>query len=38
MKAFLGKSVYADTSNMTDRLHWKPRPIEETILDTAAAL
>jgi dihydroflavonol-4-reductase len=38
MKAFLGKSVYADTSNTTDSLHWKPRPIEQTVLDTAAAL
>lgn len=38
MKAFLGKSVYADTSNTTKDLHWKPRPIEQTVLDTAAAL
>ena len=38
MKAFLGKSVYADTSNTTNSLHWKPRPIEQTVLDTAAAL
>ena len=38
MKAFLGKSVYADTSNTTYDLHWKPRPIEQTVLDTAAAL
>lgn len=38
MKAFLGKSVYADTSNTTNRLHWKPRPIEQTVLDTAASL
>lgn len=38
MKAFLGKSVYADTSNTTNDLHWKPRPIEQTVLDTAAAL
>ncbi len=38
MKAFLGKSVYADTSNTTDSLHWKPRPIEQTVLDTASVL
>ena len=38
MKAFVGKSVYADTSNTTESLHWKPRPIEQTVLDTAAAL
>ena len=38
MKAFLGKSVFADTSNTTNDLHWKPRPIEQTVLDTAAAL
>ena len=38
MKAFLGKSVYADTSNTTNSLHWKPRPIEQTVLDTAASL
>lgn len=38
MKAFLGKSVYAETSNTTDSLRWKPRPIEQTVLDTAAAL
>lgn len=38
MTAFLGKSVYADTSNTTNDLHWKPRPIEQTVLDTAAAL
>ncbi len=38
MKAFLGKSVYADTSNTTKDLHWNPRPIEQTVLDTAASL
>lgn len=38
MKAFLGKSVQADTSNATKDLHWNPRPIEQTVLDTAASL
>ena len=38
MKAFLGKSVYADTSNTINDLHWKPRPIEQTVLDTASVL
>ena len=38
MKAFLGKSVYADTSNTKSVLQWAPRPIKETVLDTAAAL
>ena len=38
MKAFLGKSVYADTSNTKSVLQWAPRPIEQTVLDTAAAL
>ena len=38
MKAFLGKSVYADTSNTTNGLQWQPRPIEKTVLDTAASL
>jgi dihydroflavonol-4-reductase len=38
MRAFLGKSVYADTSNTKSVLQWAPRPIEHTVLDTAAAL
>ena len=38
MKAFLGKSVSADISSSTANLQWSPRPISETLLDTAAAL
>jgi dihydroflavonol-4-reductase len=38
MKAFLGKSVYADVSSTTNGLQWQPRPIEQTVLDTASAL
>lgn len=38
MKAFLGKSVHADTSNTNSVLQWAPRPIKDTVLETAAAL
>ena len=38
MKAFLGKSVHADTSNTKSALQWAPRPIKDTVLDTAAAI
>ena len=38
MKAFLGKSVHADNSQTISELKWAPRPITETILDTAKAL
>ena len=38
MKAFIGKSVSADISISTANLQWSPRPIKETLLDTASAL
>ena len=38
MKAFLGKSVHADTSQTATDLNWSPRSISETILDTARVL
>ena len=38
MKAFVGKSVSANISMSRKELLWEPRPIEQTILDTAAAL
>lgn len=38
MKAFLGKSVHADNSQTISELKWAPRPITQTILDTAKAL
>ena len=38
MKAFLGKSVHADSSQTISELKWAPRPITDTILDTAKAL
>lgn len=38
MKAFLGKSVSADTSNSRHILQLSLRPIEQTVLETATAL
>ena len=38
MKAFLGKSVHADTSQTATDLNWSPRSISETVIDTAKAL
>jgi dihydroflavonol-4-reductase len=38
MKAFLGKSVHADNSRTVSELNWSPRPISETVLETAKAL
>ena len=38
MKAFLGKSVHADTSQTATDLNWSPRPISETVIDTARVL
>ena len=38
MKAFLGKSVHADTSQTATDLNWSPRSISETVIDTARVL
>lgn len=38
MKAFLGKSVTADISQTVQDLDWSPRPIRDTVLDSAKAL
>ena len=38
MKAFLGKAVHADISETVSDLNWNPRPIKETVLETAKAI
>lgn len=38
MKAFLDKSVTADISQTVQDLDWSPRPIRDTVLDSAEAL